>query len=123
MARKHPKNLLSKALPWQWFAPHKRAAPGATPGSLTVDPTAPKPVIKAICYGPDAIEEHDIGSVAELGSILGRLPVTWINVDGLGDVATIQALGEMFSLHPLALEDVVNTHQRPKAAGRWRCGQ
>jgi magnesium transporter len=40
--------------------------------------------------------------------------VTWVNVDGLGDVETIRALGEIFSIHPLALEDVVNVPQRPK---------
>jgi len=41
--------------------------------------------------------------------------VTWVNVDGLGDVATIQKLGEIFGLHRLTLEDVLNVHQRAKA--------
>jgi magnesium transporter len=45
---------------------------------------------------------------------IGREPVLWINVDGLGDAATIEKLGAEFGLHMLALEDVVNTHQRPK---------
>jgi len=40
--------------------------------------------------------------------------VRWINVDGLGDIPTLQHIGTMFGLHPLALEDVVNLHQRPK---------
>ncbi len=46
---------------------------------------------------------------------MGKQPVTWVNVEGLGDAATIKTIGELFHLHPLALEDVVNTHQRPKA--------
>lgn len=40
--------------------------------------------------------------------------VTWINVDGLHDVATVEDLGRCFGLHPLVLEDVMNTSQRPK---------
>ncbi|MGL4464239.1 MAG: magnesium/cobalt transporter CorA, partial [Planctomycetia bacterium] len=40
--------------------------------------------------------------------------VLWLNVEGLGDVETIMALGTMFNLHPLALEDVLNVQQRPK---------
>ena len=48
-------------------------------------------------------------------ALLGKAPVTWVNVEGLGDANTIRTIGELFQLHPLALEDVVNTHQRPKA--------
>ncbi len=40
--------------------------------------------------------------------------VTWINVDGLADIALLKELGEMFGLHPLAMEDVVNLHQHAK---------
>ncbi len=40
--------------------------------------------------------------------------VTWINIDGLHQVDIIEKLGKHFDLHPLILEDIVNTHQRPK---------
>lgn len=40
--------------------------------------------------------------------------VTWINVDGVHDVGVVERLGLHFGLHPLALEDIVNTNQRPK---------
>jgi magnesium transporter len=40
--------------------------------------------------------------------------VTWINVDGIHEAATIEDLGRCFGLHPLVLEDVMNTGQRPK---------
>lgn len=40
--------------------------------------------------------------------------VTWINVTGIGDIPLIQRIGESFSLHPLVLEDIVNTDQRAK---------
>ncbi len=50
----------------------------------------------------------------EIKPYLGQSPALWVNVDGLGDENVINALGEMFGLHKLALEDVVNVHQRAK---------
>jgi len=40
--------------------------------------------------------------------------ITWVNVNGIHDVGLIEALGEHFSLHPMTIEDIVNTAQRPK---------
>ncbi|MCT0218525.1 magnesium/cobalt transporter CorA [Synechococcus sp. CS-1329] len=40
--------------------------------------------------------------------------VTWINVNGIHDLALIESLGQHFGLHPMTLEDLVNTTQRPK---------
>ena len=40
--------------------------------------------------------------------------VVWINVGGVHDVQVLETLGKQFSLHPLLLEDVANTDQRPK---------
>ncbi|MFH1609055.1 MAG: magnesium/cobalt transporter CorA [Candidatus Bipolaricaulota bacterium] len=40
--------------------------------------------------------------------------VTWVNVDGLHQVEVIEALGRCFGIHPLVLEDVLHTGQRPK---------
>jgi len=78
------------------------------------DPAAAAPVVRAILYGPDQIEELAVTDVEALRPLIGRRPVMWVNVDGLGDVELIGRLGELFGLHRLALEDVVNTHQRPK---------
>ena len=44
----------------------------------------------------------------------GKQRVLWLDVDGLGDVDTIRRVGELFGLHKLELEDVVNVHQRAK---------
>jgi magnesium transporter len=41
--------------------------------------------------------------------------VTWINVDGLHDTAMLEEIGQLFDLHPLVLEDILNTQQRPKS--------
>ena len=40
--------------------------------------------------------------------------ISWINIDGLHDVDVIQEIGKSFELHPLVLEDIVHTDQRPK---------
>ena len=101
----------------KWIRTRKRTVrrpSGETPGTLHVDPEAPPSVIRVLAYGPDTCEEREIADVASLKEILGKSPVTWVNVDGLGDAETITQIGESFGLHPLALEDVVHVHQRPK---------
>jgi magnesium transporter len=52
--------------------------------------------------------------VTEAAPLLAKQSVTWINVDGLNDTRIIKQIGDLLDLHPLALEDVVNVHQRAK---------
>jgi magnesium transporter len=87
---------------------------GVPPGTLIADPSAGKPVLHAIAYGPDGASEPPVASVADLAPLLGKWPVLWVNVDGLGDTAVLEQLGTLFGLHRLALEDVLNVAQRPK---------
>ncbi|NNG04470.1 MAG: magnesium/cobalt transporter CorA, partial [Inquilinus sp.] len=77
-------------------------------------PSALPPSIRFLGYGPEAVEEREITDVAQLDELVRNWPVTWINIDGLGDLDLVRRLGEMFGIHRLALEDVVNVHQRPK---------
>jgi magnesium transporter len=92
----------------------RRTAPGASPGTVTVDPSSPRPRIHVLAYGPDHFVEREIKSLDDIRQFVGKYPVTWVNVDGLGDVDTIRKLGEIFGLHRLVMEDMVNVHQRPK---------
>ena len=92
----------------------RRTPPGAEPGTVAVDPEAAHPVVRVISYGPDDLEEKEVDDLDSLAKLLGERFVTWVDVQGLGDAATITRLGEIFKLHPLTLEDVVNTHQRAK---------
>lgn len=92
----------------------KRHKPGTAPGTLTPVQNAVPTAMQIMAYGPDGVTEATLQSVADIRDYLGKWPVIWLNVDGLGDTAIISAIGEMFDLHPLALEDTVNTHQRPK---------
>ncbi len=88
---------------------------GLPPGSIVPVPGMPPPVIRVIAYDAERIDERAVGHVSELKSLRDTgAEVTWINIDGLGDPETFSRLGELFGLHALALEDVVNLHQRPK---------
>ena len=51
----------------------------------------------------------------KIASHLKRKPtVTWINIDGIHQIEIIEKIGKHFNLHPLILEDIMNTEQRPK---------
>ncbi len=87
----------------------------APPGSVVTDPEAPRTAMRVYCFGPDSAEETEVRDIANLPGLVGKCPVLWIQVEGLGDADTIRELGRLFELHDLALEDVVSGYQRPKA--------
>lgn len=95
----------------------RHGPPGSSPATLSphlVDGKTRKPAIQIIEYDKDRIEEREVTDITELAGHLDNRKVTWINIDGLGDVEALTILGDKFHLHPLTLEDVLNTGQRPK---------
>jgi magnesium transporter len=89
--------------------------PGSSPATLTPHlegGVAQRAEIKLIRYDRERLVEKVLTDLSELEPY--KSGVTWIDVGGLGDVDTLRALGERFHIHPLALEDVLNTGQRPK---------
>jgi magnesium transporter len=93
---------------------HRRNPPGSSPGTLIVDPQAVRPTIKVIAYNAESEIEETVLNIESIREYLSKWPVVWINVEGLGDAEVIRQLGSVFDLHRLALEDVVNVHQRAK---------
>lgn len=88
---------------------------GLPPGTLVAhERTVVPDHIHVIHYTPDAWEEADYASVEEVLPYRERDGVTWLNIDGLGNVELVRKIGEAFGLHPLALEDSLHTRQRPK---------
>jgi magnesium transporter len=71
--------------------------------------------IRLVLYDGAHIEERDARDAENAHAAVGERAVTWIDVDGVHDVDLIARLGRQFNLHPLAIEDIVNTAQRPKA--------
>lgn len=71
--------------------------------------------VQVIHYREQHLEEIPDARMDDVARCTGSPGVTWVNVNGIHDVDLIGALGERFKLHPLTLEDIVNTTQRPKA--------
>jgi magnesium transporter len=76
--------------------------------------TLPKPTISKIMYNTAEIVE----CVLTAEQLVSFKPDTdkkvWLNVHGVHDVAVIKQIGAIFKLHPLVIEDILNTEQRPK---------
>jgi magnesium transporter len=87
---------------------------GRAPGIISVDPESPKPEVQVLCYGPDEYVETANPDFATIKDMLPKWPVTWINVDGLGDAELLRAYAIEFNLHRLSMEDVTSLYQRPK---------
>jgi magnesium transporter len=92
--------------------------PGAAPGTLVVTEHAEgaRPRLVLVDYDAGHLEEKELSTIDEAVAYLAddRPSVTWLDVRGLSDRATLERMGEIFSIHPLALEDLVNAPQRPK---------
>jgi magnesium transporter len=92
----------------------RRHPAGTPPGTLASHPDATPPTIRVTGFGADEIEEIEFHSGEQLAALRDRWPVLWVDVAGVGHADTVAALGDAFQLHRLALEDVMNVHQRPK---------
>lgn len=71
-------------------------------------------VITVMQFNEQKIEEVVFDNLNELKDICNNTSVTWINVDGIHNAAVIEKIGAMYQIHPLTLEDIANTDQRPK---------
>ncbi|MBN3038123.1 MAG: magnesium/cobalt transporter CorA [Candidatus Omnitrophica bacterium] len=75
---------------------------------------AQKAKLSIIDYSAEQFEEKNIQDPQVCLSFRDKPTVTWLNIDGINDVETLEAIGKCFDLHPLTLEDIANTGQRPK---------
>ncbi|MDX1673750.1 MAG: magnesium/cobalt transporter CorA [Longimicrobiales bacterium] len=113
--RKIRKGLRKAGMPLPRVHTFRRRSPvGAAPGTLISHPDAPPPTLRVLGYGPDGFDELSPESVEDLREMRGRWPVLWIDVVGVGHAESVESIGQLFGLHRLALEDVINVHQRPK---------
>ena len=92
----------------------KRSPVGASPGTLIPDPNAEATRLRVTAIRPEGPEHFDDVDLETVENICKRTPLIWLDCVGLRDTALIARIGEMFGLHRLALEDAVNTGQRPK---------
>ncbi len=89
---------------------------GLAPGTLVHvgEKRTEKPRITVIDYDEKQFQEKTIDNIEECFALKKTPTVTWVNIDGVHDVGLIEKLGKEFNIHPLILEDIVNTGQRPK---------
>jgi magnesium transporter len=70
--------------------------------------------ITLIDYDEAHFQEKEIKTIEECVVFKDKPTVTWINIDGLHQVEVLEKLGDCYGIHPLVLEDILNTDQRPK---------
>jgi magnesium transporter len=89
---------------------------GLPAGSLVHvgDETSDRVRITVLDYKNNKFEEKQVTKVEECFHYKRTPTVTWINVDGIHRVDLVEKLGKHFGLHPLLMEDIVTTDQRPK---------
>ena len=89
---------------------------GLPPGTLVHvgERKAEKVRIRILDYDSAQLEEKEAATIEESFPFKDKPTVTWVNIDGLHEVEVIEKLGSHFGLHPLLLEDILNTDQRPK---------
>jgi magnesium transporter len=89
---------------------------GLPPGSLVHigERKTEKVRISIIDYNEEKFQEKEAKNVEECFPFKEKSTVTWLNIDGLHEIDVIDKLGKHFDVHPLVLEDILNTDQRPK---------
>jgi len=89
---------------------------GLPPGTLVHigEKKRERTTITILDYDEQHLQEQEIKTVDECLPFKDKPTVTWINVDGIHQVEILERLGEYFGLHPLVVEDILNTDQRPK---------
>jgi len=70
--------------------------------------------VSVIAYDENNISEQASDDLVACFSLRNQPGVSWINVEGIHSIELLQKLGECYGLHPLVLEDILNTDQRPK---------
>jgi len=92
----------------------RRSPIGSSPGTLRPAPDALPGRLHAVGFGAGGVDECPDVTVAQIQALRRTRAVVWVDVTGVGNVDMLRELGEEFGLHRLALEDVVNVHQRAK---------
>jgi magnesium transporter len=70
--------------------------------------------LSLFCYAETSIHEQNELNLSGFDLKIPENGVLWLNIHGLHDTTLITEIGRAFNLHPLVLEDILNTDQRPK---------
>lgn len=94
----------------------KKEKVGYPPGTLvyTGDKKKVDTKIKVIDYDEESYDFKEYSDIEDNFNQIEKNKVRWIKITGLAQVDIIEEIGKQFNLHPLVLEDILNTYQRPK---------
>jgi magnesium transporter len=89
---------------------------GLPPGALVHigDRFEERSRITVINYGEEEFSKTEVETAEKCAHLKGKAKVCWVNLTGIHEAETIERIGQIFDLHPLLLEDIMNTDQRPK---------
>lgn len=89
---------------------------GSAPGTLLLigEKKTDEPIISIVEYSDQEIVAKDAVPPEALFPYRDSTGTSWINIDGIHDLSLLTSIGEHFGIHPLTLEDIVNTGHRPK---------
>jgi len=110
----------------RWFALPQRRVSQPEP-EVPAPPGPPQAApgmqarIRVFSYDGDSLEEAEVTRAEDLAAWRSRRSVTWVDVDGLEDPERIGQVAQVFGLHGLAVQDVLNPIQRPKAEHYGDC--
>lgn len=92
------------------------AKAGLPPGTLVLigDHRNEPVTIELIDYSGDSFHENEVVDVQSLAESLKTSTVSWVNINGIHNTDAIEAIGKMYDIHKLVLEDILNTDHRPK---------
>ncbi len=99
----------------------RRTPVGAPPGTLFDDPSVAPPVLQLIAYDKSGLDETSDADLDQVRAALDAGKTVWLDVAGVGNAGSVERIGALFGLDRLALEDVMNLHQRPKAEDFENC--
>lgn len=89
--------------------------PGLAPGTIThIGEKTEVSKIQIVDFDKEQLSEKEIKNVEECFTLFEKPTITWINIIGLHNVKIIEKIGMHLGIHPLVLEDIVNTNQHPK---------
>ena len=97
--------------------PHKRSRKSGLPPGTPVHIGERKtgaPRVSLMHYDGEQLAEEELKDIPSCRTWLSRPGVTWINIEGVHQIDLLEQFGAVFGLHPLVLEDIANTGQRPK---------
>ncbi len=95
---------------------HSKKKIGMPPGSLIYmgESKESHVSISLIEYNESTFEEKKIDNISDLKTIKENNNISWINICGLNDVKILEKIGNIFEIHPLTLEDILNVYHNPK---------